>query len=104
MKITNVQINYINTEKDNLLYKNKRKLIGFATITFGSVFVVNSIKVYEPDYGENKIFIEMPDHPVPGAEKRDTCFPINNYFRHQIETRILEQVKKDRKCQSGVIK
>lgn len=100
MKITDVIINYINTEKS----KKKRKLIGYATITFDNVFVVNSIKVYEPEPDTHKIFIEMPNHPVPEAEKRDTCFPINNYFRHQIETKILEQVKKDRKCQSGVIK
>ncbi len=88
MNITNVQLNLL----EKPIEKNGRIFLGYATLTFDEVLVINSIKVYEIPEKE-KIYIEMPKHPI-GKEMRDTCFPTNNIFRRRIEKEIVKELKK----------
>lgn len=72
--------------------ENQRNLVAYATLTFDEIFVVNSIKVFEQPEKE-KIYIEMPKHPI-GTEMRDTYFPISNVFRRKMEQAIQKELKK----------
>lgn len=88
MNITNVQLNIFRQPR----IENKKKLVAYATLTFDEIFVVNSIKVYSQPEKE-KIYIEMPKHPI-GTEMRDTYFPISNVFRRKMEQAIQKELKK----------
>lgn len=88
MNITKVKINRLQHPK----IENKRKLVGYATLTLDEIFVINSIKVFEQPEKEN-VYIEMPKHSN-GTGKRDTYFPISNVFRRKMENAILKELNK----------
>lgn len=86
MNITNVQITMLRNQK-----RKRGKLeIAYASITLDDSMVVNSIKVLKRD--DDQYEIQMPSHPIGKTSRRDTCFPITNHFRKEIEKQIVTKL------------
>jgi len=77
MRITEININL----------RDEDKLKAFVNITFDDVFVVRGLKVIEGGQG---LFVCMPSRKLPDGTYKDIAHPIDNEFRSEIESRILE--------------
>jgi stage V sporulation protein G len=81
MEITEININL----------RDEEKLRAFVNITFDDVFVVRGLKVIQ---GNKGLFVCMPSRKLADGSYKDIAHPINNEFRQQIETLILEKYEK----------
>lgn len=80
MKITDVKIRQVQTEKS--------KLKAVATITIDDCFVIHDIKIIE---GVNGPFIAMPSRKTAEGDYRDVAHPINSETRNMLIKEILNQ-------------
>ncbi|GMO29802.1 MAG: septation regulator SpoVG [Spirochaetaceae bacterium] len=63
------------------------KLRGYAAVTFDNCFAVHNIKILE---GANGLFLAMPSRETTRGDRRDVAHPINNEFRDELETKVLD--------------
>ncbi len=78
MNITDIRVKKI---------AGKGKMLGVASITIDSSFVVHDIKIIE---GEKGLFIAMPSRKSADGEYRDIAHPINSDTRNELQDKILE--------------
>ena len=81
MKITEININL----------RDEEKLKAFVNITFDDVFVIRGLKVIQ---GNKGLFVCMPSRKLADGSYKDIAHPINNDFRKEIESLILEKYQK----------
>lgn len=81
MEITEININL----------RDEEKLRAFVNITFDDVFVVRGLKVIQ---GNKGLFVCMPSRKLADGTYKDIAHPINNEFRQQVETLILQKYEK----------
>ncbi|MFC2079153.1 septation protein SpoVG family protein [Candidatus Bipolaricaulota bacterium] len=79
MKITKIEIRPMRDEGN---------LKAFCSIVFDDVFIVHSVKVIQ---GKDSLFVAMPSREVKNGQFRDTAHPIDNGFRIQMESLILDK-------------
>ena len=68
------------------------KLKAYVTITFDNCFVVRDLKIIE---GSKGLFVAMPSKKRKDGTYRDMAHPLNNDTRHKIETRVLEEYRRE---------
>jgi stage V sporulation protein G len=68
------------------------RLKAYVTITFDHCFVVRDLKVI---HGNNGLFVAMPSKKRKDGTYRDTAHPLDNQTREMIESRVLEEYKKE---------
>ncbi|MFH2013317.1 MAG: septation regulator SpoVG [Pseudomonadota bacterium] len=71
---------------------NEEKLKAYVTITFDDCFVVRDLKVIN---GNDGLFVAMPSKKRKDGTFRDTAHPLNNRTREIIESKVLEEYKKE---------
>ena len=78
MKITKVEIRPMRSEGN---------LKAFCSVVFDDVFIVHSVKIIQ---GKESLFVAMPSREGKNGEFRDTAHPIDNEFRLELESTVLE--------------
>jgi len=68
------------------------KLKAYVTITFDNCFVVRDLKVID---GNKGLFVAMPSKKRKDGTYRDMAHPLNNETRHMIESRVLEEYRRE---------
>ena len=68
------------------------RLKAYVTITFDHCFVVRDLKVI---HGNNGLFVAMPSKKRKDGTYRDTAHPLDNQTREMIESKVLEEYKKE---------
>ena len=68
------------------------RLKAYVTITFDNCFVVRDLKVID---GNKGLFVAMPSKKRKDGTYRDMAHPLNNETRHMIESRVLEEYRKE---------
>lgn len=63
-------------------------LLGFASITLASCFVINNLRVMN---GKDGPFIAMPSKKIADGEYQDTAFPVTTEMREKIDTTVMEE-------------
>jgi stage V sporulation protein G len=81
MQITDIRIRKL--EKEG-------KMKAVVSVTFDDEFVVHDIKVLAGDSG---LFIAMPSRRGSDGDYRDIAHPIEQNFRKELQTKILEKYK-----------
>jgi len=71
---------------------NEEKLKAYVTITFDDCFVVRDLKVIN---GNDGLFVAMPSKKRKDGTFRDTARPLNNRTREIIESKVLEEYKRE---------
>ncbi|MFA4911695.1 MAG: septation protein SpoVG [Deltaproteobacteria bacterium CG_4_8_14_3_um_filter_43_13] len=71
---------------------NEEKLKAYVTITFDDCFVVRDLKVIN---GNDGLFVAMPSKKRKDGTFRDTAHPLNNRTREIIESKVLEEYKRE---------
>lgn len=71
---------------------NEEKLKAYVTITFDDCFVVRDLKVIN---GNDGLFVAMPSKKRKDGTFRDTAHPLNNSTREIIESKVLEEYKRE---------
>ncbi|MBI4621264.1 MAG: septation regulator SpoVG [Desulfobacterales bacterium] len=71
---------------------NEEKLKAYVTITFDDCFVVRDLKVIN---GNDGLFVAMPSKKRKDGTFRDTAHPLNNRTREVIESKVLEEYKRE---------
>lgn len=80
MKITEV----------NISLRDEERLKAFVNITLDDVFVVRGLKIIQGNQG---LFVCMPSRKMPDGTYKDIAHPINNVFRQELESLILERFR-----------
>ncbi len=75
----------------NINLRDEEKLRAFVNITFDDVFVVRGLKIIQ---GNKGLFVCMPSRKLTNGTYKDIAHPINNDFRQQIESMILDKYQK----------
>ena len=70
----------------------EEKLKAYVTITFDDCFVVRDLKVIN---GTNGLFVAMPSKKRKDGTFKDTAHPLNNKTREVIESKVLEEYRKE---------
>ena len=70
----------------------EEKLKAYVTITFDDCFVVRDLKVIN---GNNGLFVAMPSKRRKDGTFKDTAHPLNNRTREIIESKGLEEYRKE---------
>ena len=70
----------------------EEKLKAYVTITFDNCFVVRDLKVID---GNKGLFVAMPSKKRKDGTYRDMAHPLNNETRHMIESRVLEEYRRE---------
>jgi stage V sporulation protein G len=70
----------------------EERLKAYVTITFDNCFVVRDLKVID---GNKGLFVAMPSKKRKDGTYRDMAHPLNNETRHMIESRVLEEYRKE---------
>jgi len=68
------------------------KLKAYVTITFDNCVVVRDLKIIG---GSKGLFVAMPSKKRKDGTYRDMAHPLNNDTRHRIETRVLEEYRRE---------
>lgn len=71
---------------------DEEKLKAYVTITFDDCFVVRDLKVIN---GNNGLFVAMPSKKRKDGTFKDTAHPLNNETREIIESKVLEEYRKE---------
>ena len=71
---------------------DEEKLKAYVTITFDDCFVVRDLKVIN---GNNGLFVAMPSKKRRDGTFRDTAHPLDNRTRETIESKVLEEYKRE---------
>lgn len=71
---------------------NEDRLKAYASITFDNCFIIRDLKVIK---GNNGLFVAMPSKKRKDGSYRDTAHPLNNETRQMIESKVLEEYKKE---------
>ena len=71
---------------------DEEKLKAYVTITFDDCFVVRDLKVIK---GNNGLFVAMPSKKRRDGTFRDTAHPLDNRTREAIESKVLEEYRKE---------
>jgi stage V sporulation protein G len=79
---------------------DEEKLKAYVTITFDDCFVVRDLKVIK---GNNGLFVAMPSKKRRDGTFRDTAHPLDNRTRETIESKVLEEYRKEIEKGSSVI-
>ena len=82
MEVTEVRVFLVNEEK----------LKAYVTIIFDDCFVVRDLKVIN---GNNGLFVAMPSKKRKDGTFKDTAHPLNNRTRKSIETKVLDEYRKE---------
>ncbi len=75
----------------NISLRDEEKLKAFINITFDDVFVVRGLKVIR---GNKGLFVCMPSRRLANGTYKDIAHPINNEFRQEIESLILQKYER----------
>jgi stage V sporulation protein G len=75
----------------NINLRDEEKLRAFVNITFDDVFVVRGLKVIQ---GNKGLFVCMPSRKLANGTYKDIAHPINNEFRQEIESLILQKYER----------
>jgi len=70
----------------------EEKLKAYVTITFDNCFVIRDLKVID---GNKGLFVAMPSKKRKDGTYRDMAHPLNNETRHMIESRVLEEYRRE---------
>jgi stage V sporulation protein G len=70
----------------------EERLKAYVTITFDNCFVVRDLKVID---GNKGLFVAMPSKKRKDGTYRDMAHPLNHETRHMIESRVLEEYRKE---------
>jgi stage V sporulation protein G len=68
--------------------RDEGNLKAFCSVVFDDVFIVHSVKIIQ---GKESLFVAMPSREVKNGQFRDTAHPIDNDFRIEMESLILEK-------------
>ncbi|MDY6853417.1 MAG: septation regulator SpoVG [Thermodesulfobacteriota bacterium] len=71
---------------------DEEKLKAYVTITFDDCFVVRDLKVIK---GNNGLFVAMPSKKRRDGTFRDTAHPLDNRTRETIESKVLEEYRRE---------
>ncbi len=71
---------------------DEEKLKAYVTITFDDCFVVRDLKVIN---GNNGLFVAMPSKKRKDGTFKDTAHPLNNETREIIESKVLEEYRRE---------
>jgi len=71
---------------------NEEKLKAYVTITFDDCFVVRDLKVIN---GNSGLFVAMPSKKRKDGTFKDTAHPLNNRTREIIESKVLEEYRRE---------
>ena len=70
----------------------EERLKAYVTITFDNCFVVRDLKVID---GNKGLFVAMPSKKRKDGTYRDMAHPLNHETRHMIESRVLEEYRRE---------
>ena len=92
MQITRIKVTKINKDTDEFT-------VAKASVIFDNQFAVEDIKIIKSKESEKPLFISMPSKRViidEGKKFRylDYAHPVNQEFRSELETKILDAYKK----------
>jgi stage V sporulation protein G len=76
MKVTGVRVFPVGEDR----------LKAYATIVLDDCFVVTNLRVIR---GRSRLFVAMPSRKTPDGRYRDLAYPVDPYFRAQIEQSVL---------------
>ncbi len=68
-------------------FEDRSPLLASAAVIFDDSFIVKNLRVIE---GRNGVFVAMPDFKGKNGQYIDTCFPLNNETRGEIQRLVLE--------------
>lgn len=66
------------------------KLLGFASVTIGGVFAVNSLRLMD---SEKRPFVAMPSRKDKGGNYHDICLPITSEMHKALNKAVIEGYK-----------
>lgn len=79
--------------------RQEDRLRGYATVTFGGVFVVRGLKIIEGKTG--RLFVAMPSRKKPDGTFQDICHPIDRGFRESLEKVVLDEYTRSLRAGPG---
>ncbi|MDR1705238.1 MAG: SpoVG family protein [Clostridiales bacterium] len=68
-------------------FEDKGALLASAAVIFDDCFIVKNLRVIE---GRNGLFVAMPNFKGKDGRFIDSCFPLNNETRTEIQQAVLE--------------